>query len=232
MLGEPQNIVEDDFPIVLKEKKNEYENVWTFIFSSEQKLPYWAGQSAHVTFKDERDPDHMRRSMSFASSPYDEDIQFSMRVRDQSPYKMNMSKLKIGDELHITRIKGGTVLPDDDTLPLVMIAGGIGVTPFRSMMRTIEKRGLRHEVTFIHVSSSEYLYEEELKKLPFVQLRISRADVESTLDDIVSKNPEAEYFIAGSPSFLNSITESLIQKGIYDEHIKSTPFKKYDDFIA
>src|SRR6266550_619037 len=55
----------------------------------------------------------------------------------------------LGAELEVEPPKGTFVLPEDASRPLVFVAGGIGITPFRSMLRYIQDKGLPHRVTLI-----------------------------------------------------------------------------------
>ncbi len=226
-----ENIIEGNFPIIFEKKKHEYENVYSFTFLSKGKFPFLAGQSAHLTFLDEEDEDNQRRSMSFASSPQDKDLLFSMRVRKESLYKQKFANLKKGDMLHITRIKGKLILPDDETIPIVLVAGGIGITPFRSILRDINQRKAQNSVILIHVNSSKFLFKDELEKLPQEQFRIRRPYLQEKLLSAAKQYPSAIFYIAGSNLFLEFVSLFLKRNNVKENMIRTSPFKKYEDFL-
>jgi NAD(P)H-flavin reductase len=70
------------------------------------------------------------------------------RFRD-SDFKRSLAELPVGAEVEVEPRKGAFVLPDDASRQLVFVAGGIGITPFRSMLRYIEDERLPHRVTRI-----------------------------------------------------------------------------------
>lgn len=101
-----------------------------------QYLNYKAGQYAVVDLGTREDPEGPVRSFTMASSPTEEEyILISTRIRD-TPFKKKLANLDIGSLVKITAPLGKFVLPEDDnSRPVVFLSGGIGVTPFRSMVK-------------------------------------------------------------------------------------------------
>lgn len=102
----------------------------------EHFLNYKAGQYAVVDLGTREDPEGPVRSFTIASSPTEEEyILISTRIRD-TPFKRKLANLDIGSLVKITAPLGKFVLPEDDnSRPVVFLSGGIGVTPFRSMVK-------------------------------------------------------------------------------------------------
>jgi ferredoxin-NADP reductase len=71
------------------------------------------------------------------------------RIRD-SAFKRSLVELPVGAEVDVEQPKGKFVLPEDASRPLVFVAGGIGITAFRSMLRYIQDERLPHRVTLIY----------------------------------------------------------------------------------
>lgn len=97
---------------------------------------FQAGQYINMSIIDPKEKDNRgnSRSMSIASSPGNKDsIMFSMRMR-LSAFKNNLNNLALGEKVRILGPFGYFVLPKSAQTPLVFLAGGIGVTPFRSMI--------------------------------------------------------------------------------------------------
>ena len=84
--------------------------------------------------------DDGERMLSIASAPHDPHLMVAMRMRD-TPFKRHLSECAVGTDGAIVSLSpamGDFVLPEDLRQPLVMLAGGIGITPFYSMLRHLQ----------------------------------------------------------------------------------------------
>jgi ferredoxin-NADP reductase len=98
-------------------------------------LNYKAGQYAVVDLGTKEDPEGPVRSFTIASSPTEEFILISTRIRD-TQFKKKLANLEIGSLVKFTAPLGKFVLPEDNnSKKVVFLSGGIGVTPFRSMVK-------------------------------------------------------------------------------------------------
>jgi ferredoxin-NADP reductase len=99
-------------------------------------LDYKAGQYAAMDLETKEDTEGPVRSFTIASSPTEEEfILISTRIRD-TPFKKKLANLDIGTLIKITAPVGSFVLPEaDNSIRVVFLSGGIGVTPFRSMVK-------------------------------------------------------------------------------------------------
>jgi len=216
--------------IELVEKVHEYDDVYTYTFRPEQPLHYLSGQSAHVIVPGLSGKE-ARRSFSFASAPHEELLWFATHIHTESEYKRAWKKIETGESFTITKIKSPTVLPDDPSVPVVMIGGGIGLAPYRSMLVDMQHRTLVTKATLIHVSNSDFLYEEELSKLPYEQHRIERKDIERTYAEVIEKNQDAVYYIAGPSLFIIELKRFAEERGISSDRILTSLFKRYMGFL-
>jgi glycine betaine catabolism B len=97
-------------------------------------LNYKAGQYAIVDLGTKEDPEGPLRSFTMASSPTEKDfILVSTRIRD-TPFKKKLASLDVGTSVKVTAPLGKFVLPDDYSKSVVFLSGGIGVTPFSTML--------------------------------------------------------------------------------------------------
>jgi ferredoxin-NADP reductase len=111
---------------VADNNQNENQNIY---------LNYKAGQYAIVDLGTKEDPEGPLRSFTMASSPTEEDfILISTRIRD-TPFKRKLASLDIGTPVKITAPLGKFVLHEDYSKTAVFLSGGIGVTPFRSLIK-------------------------------------------------------------------------------------------------
>lgn len=111
-------------------------------------LDYAAGQYAYFKLDGVGgDPKGDVRHFSIASSPTEQGyLLISTRIRD-SPYKQRLASLEKGAKITAWGPEGEFVLPSDHSRPVVFLSGGIGVTPFRSMIKYATDRQLPIKIT-------------------------------------------------------------------------------------
>jgi ferredoxin-NADP reductase len=136
--------------VVLVRTHKENYNVQTFWFKPPEYLKYTAGQFIEMYLPhhnaDERGQKHW---FTLSSSPSEELISITTKYagKTSSTFKQQLFALKEGAQVKNVEPMGDFVLPKDTSIPLVFVAGGIGVTPFRSMTKwlkdTGEKRSLQ-----------------------------------------------------------------------------------------
>jgi len=131
---------------LLEKDKIEGTDVTSFKFSKQNDqggaeedkktlLNYTAGQFAFFDIGGVyNDPKGPIRHFTISSSPTENFIMFSTRIRD-SPYKKRLSSLEEGTKVKLRGPEGQFILHEDYSKPAVFLSGGIGVTPFRSMLK-------------------------------------------------------------------------------------------------
>ena len=129
---------------LLEKKKVEGTDMMSFKFDKQDKqegkesvetLNYAAGQYAYFDIGGvNNDPKGPIRHFTISSSPTESFIMISTRIRD-SPYKQRLSSLEEGVKVKVRGPEGKFVLHEDYSKPAVFLSGGIGVTPFRSMIK-------------------------------------------------------------------------------------------------
>jgi glycine betaine catabolism B len=103
---------------------------------------YTAGQYAFLDIGNVyNDPKGPVRHFTIASSPTEEFILISTRIRD-SPYKKRLDSLQIGTEVKVREPLGNFTLHEDYSKRAIFLSGGIGVTPFRSMIKYATDKSL------------------------------------------------------------------------------------------
>jgi ferredoxin-NADP reductase len=213
------------YTLTLKEKKHEYGEVNTYTFSSSAPITFRAGQYCHIRILDMSFFRRPVREMSFASSPTDEDIMFTIDGSSNSLWQQKIKSLKTGDQVKIFGIHGNMAFPKEITRPVICIAGGVGVTPFRSLFRNVLNEKSRRKITFIHVATGGYLYESEFSTYPITQYRVGRNGVDATLSKVVSENSSGSYLVSGASSFVKAIAGKITKLGIPSRDIQSDEFE-------
>lgn len=139
------------FILTLTNKEEIAQNTYEFTFLPEKAMPYLAGQYLEWTLPEGRKGDAKgnRRYFTIASSPTEKEIRLGVRMSDApSAFKQTLLRLKVGDTVSAGQLAGDFTLPTNTKKKLVFIAGGIGVTPFRSMVQYILDTGKRDVVMF------------------------------------------------------------------------------------
>ncbi len=211
------------------------------------ELDYRPGQYFWVELLEPRyeDDKGARRHITAVTSPTERGvIGLCTRMRE-SAFKRSLAELPVGSEVEIEPPKGTFVLPEDDSRPLVFVAGGIGITPFRSMLRFIADEHLSHRVTLIYSNrdraSAAFL--DELEQIERANPNVSlvatmtdeeqwpgerrRVDARFVADHLGDRLNEASYMVAGPPGMAAAVSASLEQAGVDPALIVTDSFSGY-----
>lgn len=127
-------------------------NVHDFIFALDQPISYQPGQYMEFTLP-HRKPDERgsRRYFTLASSPTEKTLRLGVKIYPQgSTFKQALQAMTATTPIAAAQLGGDFVLPKDPALKLAFIAGGIGVTPFRSMVKYLVDTNDSRPVTLLY----------------------------------------------------------------------------------
>ena len=129
------------YKVRLTNKTELAEGTMAFYFEKPKDFRFQPGQSVDLTLIDpqETDDEGNRRAFSIASAPCEEGLMFATRMRDTA-FKRVLRKLPLGTELQLEGPFGVMTLDKAESRPAVLLAGGIGITPFRSMIVEASKQ--------------------------------------------------------------------------------------------
>jgi ferredoxin-NADP reductase len=212
-----------------------------------EEADFTPGQYFFVTLLDPPYDDERgaRRHFSVVTSPNERGtLGFCTRLRD-SAFKRSLVELPIGAEVEVEEPKGSFLLPEDTTQAYVFLAGGIGITVFRSMLRYIAEEDLPHRVTLIYSNrdraSTPFL--GELSQLDEtranLQLVLTMTEDQSWSGETRRIGPELlrdhlagdlssyAYLVAGPAQMVNAIVETLHAEAIPEERVSADRFSGY-----
>jgi len=152
------------FMLTLTSIQESAHDVYNFAFAPDRKLAFAPGQYMEWTLGHSHSDDRgNRRYFTIASSPTENEVHLGVKFYPQSStFKQALAAMKTGDKISASHIAGNFVLPKDQRKKLVFIAGGIGVTPFRSMVQyLLDKKEQRSIVMFYsNKASADIAYKD------------------------------------------------------------------------
>lgn len=172
--------------LVLRRKTSLTPTSLEFSFTPTRKLSFEPGQYLEMTLPHKGADDRgLRRVFSISSSPAEaHTLSISTRIPDQpSTFKQTLAGLAEGTTITATTIAGDFVLPKDTQVPILLIAGGIGITPFASQLGdpavTVDR-----DVVLVYVvrNEEEITYRELLEQSGAVVILVSAQTVDQLPD--------------------------------------------------
>ena len=172
-----------EIKVELVNKRDEAKGTKTFIFNRPDGFEYIAGQYAYFTLPELKlpDPRGKIRHFTLSSSPTEDYLSITVRMREESGYKTTLDSLPLGAKIDFRGPTGDFVIDEKDTRTQVMIAGGIGITPYRSIIKDVSDRALTSSIHLIYANS-----------------RVEEITFKTELDEISKSNPNIKvtYFVS------------------------------------
>lgn len=208
--------------VEIREESTE-EAIKTFVFRSNRKITFKAGQYG-IWLATRPLLGKPGKLFTVASAPEEDLVQFTTHISN-SAFKQYINRFKPGDTLLMEGPIGEFVLPNPLPEQVVLVAGGIGVTPFRALAKHVAANTLPVKMTLIHSARSFHLFKDELHPQMTEAYYVNREELSSTLREVATKQPKAIYYISGPPQFVTAARDELREHGIV--HIKTDGFLGY-----
>jgi ferredoxin-NADP reductase len=228
------------------DKKEVAKGTLLVLFAVDDYPDYRPGSYFYVELPDRGDQDEkgLRRHISLVTSPTDAGVVgLATRLRDTA-FKRTLVKLEVGDEIQVEEPKGSFLLPEDTGADYVFVAGGIGITVFRSMLRYIAHEGLRYRITLVYSNrdreSAAFLDElEELEeRIGGLRVILTMTDEEEwegetrrldadVLRDLLGGLEGKRFLVAGPPAMAEGVADSLRGAGLTEEAVLVDKFSGY-----
>ncbi len=156
------------YTIKLLEKKKVADGTMAFIFDKPAGFEFKGGQHADLTLinSPETDAEGPSRTFSIVSSPAEPFLEFATRMRDTA-FKRILGNAVPGLEVKLEGPFGSMTLHKDQARPAVFLAGGIGITPFMSILRQAEAEKLPHKIFLFSANRrpEDAAFMDELREL-------------------------------------------------------------------
>ncbi len=223
--------------LTLVSKRQETPNCTSFIFKSEPQMEWKAGQFLRYELKnpkpDERGTTHY---FTVSSAPFEKNIMLTTKFvpGDGSTFKKDLQKLEIGGKVKAKGPDGDFVI-EDPSKEYVFIAGGIGITPFRSILLQLDYQNSPFNIVLLYANRDQNIVfrselDELVKKHPEFKVhyvidpeRITPELIRQLAPDFAKKI----FYISGPEPMVESFEKELQQMGIAEENIIRDYFPGY-----
>lgn len=196
-------------------------------FEPSRRLAFEAGQYLELHLPHRADIRGTRRTFSIASAPElaaaeQSRVAIGLRTPEGgSSFKAALAQLEPGTRIAVTQVAGDFLLPRDPAVPLIMVAGGIGMTPFASQLASLAARGEQRDIVLLVVSSNpgEVLYRGAAEA---AGARIVEASPDQLTPDalraLVPDLAARRGFVSGAPSLVAAARTALRRAGVRRVH--------------
>lgn len=238
-----------DLRVTLMSRELVADRTMTFRFSKPEGWTYRAGQSVDLTLLDppETDAEGNTRAFTLSSAPSEDSLAITTRLRDTA-FKGVLQKLALGASLKVEGPFGDFFLHKADR-PAVLLTGGIGITPFRSILvQAIRDGGLPYRVALFYGNRrpEDAAFLEELsslaerdRNLTFVPT-MSNAKASSRLwegerghvdEAMLARHLDgatgAIYYLTGPRAMVGAMRELVVRRGGDEDDIRTEEFTGY-----
>lgn len=186
-------------------------------------------------------------AFSILSAPHEHELVFATRMRD-SNYKRHLGSLAVGDELEIDGPFGSLTLHKNAARAAVLLAGGIGITPFMSMIRSAVQQQSSQPLALLYSNRrpEDAAFLAELKAhaqaLPSFSLYATMTDMAhstqpwdgatgkidaSFVKDAIAKLQSPIFYISGPPGLVQAMRQTLVDAGVDEDDVRSEEFYGY-----
>lgn len=235
----------------LIEIREEAKGTKSFFWQPEKNVSYLPGQYFYFTLPSLKYPDPRggTRHFTLSSSPTEGEIlRNTTRIREESGYKKTLNELEVGAVIEGEGPNGTFLLDENEKGPLVFLAGGIGITPFRSMMKFATDKKLQIPIHLIYSNSipEEIAFRAEIEELIKtnpnlkVDMTISKPEEskekwegitgridENLLRKLVPDVTAPFFMVSGPPPMVDAVEQALGKLGLASGRVRSEKFTGY-----
>lgn len=208
--------------LTLKEKIQLTPDTYDFVFNLVSPIKFIPGQYMEFTFEHPNPDDRgNRRYLSLASSPTEREVRLGIKFgTPPSSYKKNLLALTSDQKIVASQLIGDFTLPKDVNKKLVLIAGGIGITPYRSILKYLVDTNQKRDIVVVYSArgEGEFVYKDVLAeaqdKLGIKTIYVNtetqgHMDIDRMIRDIPDYSSRT-FYISGSHGVVTSF-EKLVK---------------------
>jgi ferredoxin-NADP reductase len=210
-----------------------------FHFAKPAGFSFKPGQAVNIELPDQpAEANSARRIFSLVSAPFEAGLTVATRMREGSAFKRVLGTLPVGTKLKLRGPQGVMTVHEDRARVAVFIAGGIGITPFMSMLRQAAHDRLEQRLLLLYSNRcpQDAAFLAELQALerrhPSFRLLARMTDAEGVIDDealrrAIGGAAAPVYYLAGPPRMVEAMSAILQRAGVADDDVRSEEFYGY-----
>lgn len=217
----------------LIEKRIENSETKTFIFKPEKKIKWIAGQYLIYFLPHENQDNRGKmRFFTISSSPFEKYPSITTKIIDKSSsFKKALDNLQINDEIEAKGPDGDFIL-DKLSKNHVFIAGGIGITPFNSILKQLSFEKKQINATLFFTSKKNFVFKDTIDKIQKENRKLKVFYLNERInEDILRKNlknlNKYIYYVSGSDPMVEELEILFKRLGIPDKNLKFDYFSGY-----
>lgn len=232
----------------LQEKLKLSKDTYLFIFKKGNNLSFLPGQYMEWTLPHKKvDSRGNRRYFTISSSPTEKNMAITVKFYSKpSSFKNELENISKTKRITASQVSGDFVLPKNINTPLVFIAGGVGITPFRSMVKYIVDKNLKTNIILIYSNRSEdeILFSDLFKTAEKngVKTKYVLTDKENlpknwnglighidseTIKKVIPDYKTRKFYLSGPQMMVINFKKLLIDLSVPKENIKTDFFPGY-----
>jgi ferredoxin-NADP reductase len=215
-------------------------DVKTFIFDSNEPISWIAGQYVHIVIKHtNEDSRGNERWFTISSAPSDGKIAISTRIISDNPssFKRALNSLKLGDEVEADKPEGDFILKDL-AKNYIFVAGGIGITPFHSIIREASIKNTMPKIILLYANRTfEVAFKSELDSIRSENSNLKINYIYSPvtidkklLDKTIRSVDQPTIYVSGPEPMVESFVKILTDVGVSKDNILADFFPGYEVF--
>ena len=225
------------------------EGTMAFHFEKPPGFDFKPGQSTDLTLFDppETDSEGNIRTFSIASAPFEDHLIFATRMRDTA-FKRSLKTVPLGTPVKMEPAMGSFTLHKNTAKPAVFLTGGIGITPFFSIVKQADHERLPQHLYLIYSNrrpeDAPFLaalgnLEKSNPNFRFVatmtEMSLSKRKWngetglidKAMLSRYVSDLRAPIYYIAGPPAMVMAMRKMLVAYSVDEDDIRTDEFAGY-----
>ena len=242
-------VSENGYSITLTERRLVAEGTMAFHFEKPTQFAFTPGQFVDLTLPEpsETDAAGNTRAFSIASAPQESTLMVATRLRDTA-FKRELQRMPLDSTVRMEGPFGKLVLHADQTRPAVFLAGGIGITPFRSMVVEAAMQRSPHPMVLFYSNRrpEDAPFLDELQALqdknphyrfvgtmtePAKSSRSWQGETGFLNAALLSRHlvnvEKPIYYVVGPPGMVGALRTMLHEAGIDDSAIRTEKFAGY-----
>lgn len=206
--------------------------IWSVFFEKPAGLKYQAGDYVELALPG-AGPKGDKRWVSFSSAPGEPELMFTFKLpgsSQPSEYKATLLDLSPGDKAQISPPLGSFNLPRDPEDKLLFVAGGIGITPYRSMLKEIELTGDHRDIVLVYIARAGGFIFGDILEAAHIQIIQSGDQIDfNWLKKRVADIRERTLYFAGPQPFCEKLYDAAKADGFETAKLKLDYFEGYDE---